>query len=48
MTVISTDDASALTRAVADNVAEGLQLGTDLTCVDLAGLLTRLGHTDEP
>jgi flotillin len=43
MTVISTDGASAVTRAVASNVAQGLQLGTDLTGVDLAGLLTRIG-----
>jgi flotillin len=42
MTVISTDGASALTRSVASNVASGLQLGSDLTGVDLAGLLTRL------
>jgi len=44
MTVISTDGASTLTRSVANNVAQGLQLGTDLIGVDLAGLLTRLGH----
>jgi flotillin len=44
MTVISTDGASTLTRSVANNVAQGLQLGTDLTGVDLAGLLGRLGH----
>jgi flotillin len=43
MTVISTDGASSLTRSVASNVAQGLQLGTDLTGVDLAGLLSRLG-----
>ncbi len=43
MTVISTDGASALTRSVAANVASGLQLGTELTGVDLAGLLARLG-----
>jgi flotillin len=43
MTVISTDGASALTKSVASNVAQGLQLGTDLTGVDLAGLLARLG-----
>ncbi|WP_033345858.1 flotillin family protein [Catenuloplanes japonicus] len=44
LTVISTDGASSLTRAVASNVAQGLQLGTDLTGVDLAGLLGRLGN----
>lgn len=43
MTVISADGASSLTRSVAANVASGLQLGSDLTGVDLAGLLARLG-----
>jgi flotillin len=43
MTVISTDGASSLTRSVAANVAQGLQLGTDLTGIDLAKLLARLG-----
>ncbi|HZG92043.1 MAG TPA: SPFH domain-containing protein [Pseudonocardia sp.] len=43
LTVISTDGASSLSRTVADNVAQGLQLGSDLTGVDLAGLLGRLG-----
>jgi flotillin len=42
MTVLSTDGASAITRSVAANVAQGLQLGSDLTGVDLAGLLARL------
>jgi len=42
LTVISTDGASSLTRTVASNVAQGLQLGTDLTGVDLAQLLARL------
>ncbi|WP_018909352.1 flotillin family protein [Salinispora arenicola] len=42
MTVISTDGASSLTKSVAGNVAQGLQLGSDLTGIDLAGLLTRL------
>jgi flotillin len=44
MTVISTDGASALTKTVAANVAQGLQLGTDLTGIDLAALLARLGR----
>lgn len=44
MTVISTDGASSLTRTVASNVAQGLQLGSDLTGVDLAGLLSQLGQ----
>jgi flotillin len=43
MTVISTDGAASLTRSVAANVAQGLQLGTDLTGVDLHALLARLG-----
>jgi flotillin len=43
LTVISTDGASSLTRSVAANVAQGLQLGTDLTGVDLAALLAKLG-----
>ncbi|MEV6526149.1 SPFH domain-containing protein [Longispora sp. NPDC051575] len=43
LTVISTDGASSLTKSVASNVAQGLQLGTDLTGIDLAGLLARLG-----
>ncbi len=43
ITVISTDGASSLTRSVASNVAQGLQLGTDLTGVDLGALLSRLG-----
>jgi flotillin len=45
ITVISTDGASSLTKSVAANVAQGLQLGTDLTGVDLSGLLARLGAT---
>ena len=43
MTVISTDGAASLTRSVAANVAQGLQLGRDLTGIDVAGLLRRLG-----
>jgi flotillin len=45
MTVISTDGATSLTRSVAANVAQGLQLGSDLTGVDVTGLLARLGAT---
>jgi flotillin len=48
LTVISTDGASSLSRTVADNVAQGLQLGTDLTGVDLTGLLARLGSGAAP
>jgi flotillin len=43
LTVISTDGASELTKNVASNVAQGLQIGSDLTGVDLQGLLARLG-----
>jgi flotillin len=42
MTVISTEGASSLTKSVASNVAQGLQLGTDLTGIDLPSLLARL------
>jgi flotillin len=43
MTVISTDGATSLTKSVASNVAQGLQLGSDLTGIDLTALLARLG-----
>jgi flotillin len=43
MTVISTDGASSITKSVAANVAQGLQLGTDLTGIDLSALLAKLG-----
>jgi flotillin len=46
MTVISTDGASSITKSVAANVAQGLQLGTDLTGIDLAALLSRLGSAN--
>ncbi len=48
MTVISTEGASALTKSVAANVAQGLQLGTDLTGIDLGALLARLGGPPAP
>ncbi|MGI5246300.1 flotillin family protein [Dactylosporangium sp. CA-139066] len=52
LTVISTDGASSLSRSVASNVAQGLQLGTDLTGIDLPKLLSKLnaltGGDDEP
>jgi flotillin len=47
MTVISTDGATSLTKSVAGNVAQGLQLGSDLTGIDLGGLLARLGGARE-
>ncbi|MFE2595622.1 SPFH domain-containing protein [Streptomyces sp. NPDC057617] len=42
MTVISTDGASQLTRTVADNVAQGVELLSSTTGVDLAALLKGL------
>ena len=42
LTVISTDGASSLTKTVAGNVAQGLQLGSDLTGIDLAQLLAKV------
>ncbi len=42
MTVISTDGASQLSRTVADNVAQGVELLNSTTGVDLAGLLKGL------
>jgi flotillin len=48
MTVIATDGASTLTKSVASNVAQGLQLGSDLTGIDLAGMLAKLGSAAEP
>src|SRR5690606_22941185 len=44
LTVIATDGASSLTKSVASTVATGLQLGTDLTGVDLTQLLSRLAQ----
>jgi flotillin len=44
LTVISTDGASSLTKTVAANVAQGLQLGADLTGIDLTQLLARLAR----
>ena len=47
MTVISTDGASSLAKTVSSNVEQGLQIGSDLTGVDLRGLLGRFGHDGE-
>ncbi|MFE1176881.1 flotillin family protein [Streptomyces sp. NPDC058773] len=44
MTVISTDGASQLSRTVADNVAQGMELLSSTTGVDLAGMLKGLTH----
>jgi flotillin len=46
LTVISTDGASDLTKNVASNVEQGLQIGKDLTGLDLKALLARLGGDD--
>ncbi|MDP9431336.1 MAG: SPFH domain-containing protein [Actinomycetota bacterium] len=40
MTVISTDGASSLSRGVASNLAQGLQIGSDLTGIDLHQMLS--------
>jgi flotillin len=42
LTVISTEGASDVTRAVAGNVAQGMQIASDLTGVDLGQLFTTL------
>ncbi len=42
ITVISTDGASQLARTVASNVEQSLQIGSDLTGVDVKALLARL------
>ncbi|MTV24221.1 flotillin family protein [Nitriliruptoraceae bacterium ZYF776] len=45
MTVISTDGASQIAKTVADNVEQGMQIGSDLTGLDLRALLAKLGGT---
>jgi flotillin len=44
LTVISTDGASDLARTVASNMEQGLQIGSDLTGLDLRELLSGLGR----
>ncbi len=44
MTVISTDGASQLAKTVASNLEQGLEIGKDLTGVDLRALFARLGE----
>ncbi len=44
LTVISTDGASAITKAVSSNVAQGMQLASDLTGVDLLELFGQLAN----
>jgi flotillin len=48
MTVISTDGAGKLPRAVADNVAQGIELLGSTTGVDLAELLQGITQKKEP
>ena len=47
MTVISTDGASQLTRSVATNLEQGLQIGSDLTGLDLKSLFAKMGGKAE-
>jgi flotillin len=47
MTVISTDGASSLAKSVSSNVEQGLQIGSDLTGIDLRGLFQRFGDADD-
>jgi flotillin len=42
MTVISTDGASAVTKTVANNVTQGMQMASDLLGIDLQALFQRL------
>lgn len=44
MTVISTDGASRLSRTVTDNVAQGVELLSSTTGVDLAKLLKNVSR----
>ena len=44
ITVISTDGASQLTKSVAGNVTQGMQLASDLIGVDLSSLFQRLAN----
>jgi flotillin len=46
MTVISTDGASDVTKRVASNVTQGVQLASDLLGVDLAAMFQRLAGGD--
>jgi flotillin len=48
LTVISSDGASDLTRTVASNVQQGMQMASDLTGVDVGQLLRRLGGVPAP
>jgi flotillin len=48
LTVISTDGASSLSKSVANNVTQGLQIGSDVMGVDLSRLLARWGREAQP
>lgn len=43
LTIISTDGTSKLTKQVADNVGQGIQIASDLTGLDIPALLAKLG-----
>ena len=43
ISIISTEGASDLSKTVAANVAQGLEMSSDLTGVDIKALLTKLG-----
>jgi flotillin len=47
MTVISTDGASQIAKTVSSNLETGMQIGSDLTGIDLRGLLARLGGAED-
>lgn len=47
MTVISTDGASAVTKTVANNVSQGMQLASDLLGLDLQAFFQRLSGQSE-
>jgi flotillin len=49
LTVISTDGSSQLTKNVATNVEQGIQIASDLTGLDVRSLLSRLAsRTSDP
>ena len=44
MTVIATDGASQLSKSVASNIEQGMQIGSDLTGIDLRSLFVRMAE----
>ena len=44
--MISTDGASDLTKSVASNVTQGMQLASDLLGIDLGSMFQRLANGD--